>query len=98
MTRHSMTKGVRWIRGQEYLLNGRYSDKTKAIEAAADLRKSWLKVRIIKLWDYDFLVYVHGSMRRTVLCFKGEEYELKPVPALVSKGESLRIGPTVRNT
>ena len=53
--------GIRWIDGQEYMLSGRYSDQQRAIDTAKYLRKSWLKVRVIKLWEFDFLIYVHGA-------------------------------------
>ena len=53
-------KGVRWIGGQEYLLAGRCSDRDRAVEQAAALRQNHTKVRIVKLWAYDFMLYVHG--------------------------------------
>jgi hypothetical protein len=53
-------KGVRWIDGQEYLLCGRYNDKDSASRAAKINREDWERVRIIKLNDWDFLIYVHG--------------------------------------
>ena len=49
------------IDGQEYLLCGRYTDKEQAARAKAALLHSWLKVRIIKLSNWDYLLYVHGS-------------------------------------
>ena len=59
----SMTrqKGIRMINGQEYMLNGRYSDKEQAQKAADELRYSWSKVRVIKLWECDYMIYVHGA-------------------------------------
>jgi hypothetical protein len=56
-----MQKGVRWIGGKEYMLAGRCDSKKRAKEQAAALRESWASVRIVKLWDYDFMLYVHGG-------------------------------------
>lgn len=56
-----MRRGVRWIQGREFLLAGRCSDKAKAVIERNALRNSWERVRIIKLWQYDFLLYVHGG-------------------------------------
>lgn len=56
-----MTKGVRFIDGREYLLCGRAESKTAALEARKALLASWDKVRIVKVWDYDFMLYVHGA-------------------------------------
>lgn len=55
-----MQKGTRWINGQEYLLCGRVDSKERAVQQATALRTEWAKVRIIKLWEYDFMLYVHG--------------------------------------
>lgn len=43
------------------MLNGRHSDRDSANKAAAAARESWMKVRVIKLWACDFMVYVHGG-------------------------------------
>lgn len=56
-----MTKGIRWIKGQEYMLAGRCDSKTLASHMKRMLLLKWNKARIIKLWDYDFLLYVHGA-------------------------------------
>jgi hypothetical protein len=56
-----MRRGVRWINGQEYLLCGRHGCKEFAEREAMYLRKSWLKVRIIKRHNWDFMLYVHGA-------------------------------------
>lgn len=54
------TKGVRWIDGREYLLCGRADSKEGAQSQARALRASWFSVRIVKLWEFDFMLYVHG--------------------------------------
>ncbi len=53
-------RGIRMIEGQEYLLCGRCSSKESAIREAEALRKTHIKVRIIKVWDCDYMLYVHG--------------------------------------
>lgn len=58
--RDAMSKGIRFIDGQEYLLAGRCSSKQSAISEAIELRRFHSKVRIIKVWEFDYLVYVHG--------------------------------------
>lgn len=59
-----MAKGTRWIKGQEYLLNGRYADRQQALDIAAEMRgKWWHKVRVVKLSDWDFMIYVHGRLK-----------------------------------
>ncbi len=55
-----MQKGVRWIKGREYLLCGRAPNREAARVQALSLATQWKSVRIIKLWEYDFLLYVHG--------------------------------------
>lgn len=54
-------KGVRFIKGREYLLSGRYCSKAEARSAAVHTRKRWESVRIIKLWDCDYMIYVHAA-------------------------------------
>lgn len=49
------------IGGQEYMLAGRETEKESAKQAATELRKSWAKVRVIKLCPVDFMLYVHGG-------------------------------------
>lgn len=56
-----MTKGIRWIDGREFLLAGRKSRKEDAKQEAAALRASWAQVRIVKLNDWDYMLYVHGG-------------------------------------
>lgn len=56
-----MTKGVRWIDGREFLLAGRKSDKEGAERERDALRHSWERVRIVKLSDWDYMLYVHGA-------------------------------------
>jgi hypothetical protein len=51
---------VRFIDGREYLLAGRVSSKAAAQHEAEALRTRHASVRIIKLWAYDFMLYVHG--------------------------------------
>jgi hypothetical protein len=58
-----MTKGIRFIDGREYLLCGREFTKEKAKQEKAALLASWERVRIVKLSDWDFMLYVHGSKR-----------------------------------
>lgn len=55
-----MERGTRYIGGREYLLCGRVDSKEHAGSEAADLRKYWAHVRIIKLSDWDYMLYVHG--------------------------------------
>jgi len=54
------SKGVRWIDGREYLLCGRESNKEHAQWHATALREQWERVRIVKLNDWDYLLYVHA--------------------------------------
>jgi len=58
--RHKRTKSIRWIDGREYLQAGRADSKEIANEEAAVLRKSWDRVRVIKNWDFDYVIFVHG--------------------------------------
>lgn len=55
-----MQAGIRMIDGKEYMLAGRTSDKERAQSEAQSLRRSWSSVRIIKIWEYDYMLYVHG--------------------------------------
>jgi hypothetical protein len=55
-----VTRGIRYIDGQQYMLNGRYDSRERALCEAKEARQYWLKVRIIKVWEHDFMLYVHG--------------------------------------
>jgi hypothetical protein len=55
-----MTRGVRWIDGREYLLYGRYSDRDLASQAVKNARGNHISVRLVKLSNWDFLIYIHG--------------------------------------
>ena len=59
-----MTKGVRFIDGQEYLLCGRTSERDAAERQAKALKSSWSRVRIIKLNNWDFMIYVHAAIEK----------------------------------
>lgn len=54
------TKGVRWFGGREFLLCGRKSDKEDAVSEKRALLHSWERVRIVKLNDWDYMLYVHA--------------------------------------
>jgi hypothetical protein len=54
-------RGVRYIDGKVYLLCGRTADCDDAHRRAAQLKAEWNKVRIIKLNDWDYMLYVHGA-------------------------------------
>jgi hypothetical protein len=56
-----MRRGVRWIDGREFLLCGRESSREDAERAKKTLRDSWERVRIVKLNNWDFMLYVHGG-------------------------------------
>lgn len=55
------SRGTRYINGREYLLCGRYSSKVAAQSAAESSRERWYQVRIIKVNQWDFMIYVHGA-------------------------------------
>lgn len=57
-----MSKGTRYIDGQEFILCGRELSKENAQKVRKVLLERWAKVRIIKLADWDFMLYVHGRM------------------------------------
>lgn len=48
------------IDGKEFLLAGRTNSKESAKSEKAALLKSHAIVRIIKLNDWDFMIYIHG--------------------------------------
>ena len=52
--------GVRWLGGREFLLCGRVSSRAAARFEQEHLRLEWDRVRMIKLSDFDFMLYVHG--------------------------------------
>lgn len=56
-----MQRGVRFIKGQEYLLAGRVTDRDKAKDQAKALEQRWYQVRVIRRNDFDFMLYVHGE-------------------------------------
>jgi hypothetical protein len=49
------------IDGREYMLAGRVSDRGIAMDQRDELLKRWTLVRIIRLSDWDFMLYVHGA-------------------------------------
>ena len=53
-------KGVRFIGGREYLLAGRTVSRERAEIYRVALQSTWNSVRIVKLSDWDFVLYVHG--------------------------------------
>lgn len=55
-----MSRGVRMIGGREYLLCGRVGSKEAATSAARSLRREWMRVRVVKLNDWDYMLYAHG--------------------------------------
>jgi len=55
-----MRKSIRFIQGKEYLLAGRVNSKENALKAKQSLLKKWQSVRIIKYWQYDYGLFVHG--------------------------------------
>lgn len=55
-------RGIRFINGQEYMLCGRTSERDAAQREAKSLRSSWSKVRVIKISNWDYMIYVHGGM------------------------------------
>ena len=57
-----MIKGTRWIKGQEFIICGRAFTKDSARTEKQSLLKEWSQVRIIKLNDNDYALYVHGYM------------------------------------
>jgi hypothetical protein len=56
-----MQKGNRIINGREFLLCGRASSKESAEQHKRSLRDGWTLVRIVKMSDWDFMLYVHGA-------------------------------------
>lgn len=60
--RRTNQKGVRWIGGREFLLCGRESDKVRAQSVAKVLRGEYMIVRIVKIWECDYMLYVHGKL------------------------------------
>lgn len=60
-----MAKGTRFIGGKEFLLAGREVSKFDAQVARIDLlRSDWERVRIIKLSDWDYMLYAHGRISK----------------------------------
>lgn len=57
-----MQKGARMINGQEYILAGRCSNKESAKKQAEAVRTRYQKVRIIKILDYDYMIYAHAAI------------------------------------
>lgn len=55
-----MTKGVRFIGGREYLLAGRTTSRERAEQERTALQNTWQSVQIVKLCDWDFMLYVHA--------------------------------------
>lgn len=52
-----MEKGTRHINGKYYLLAGRVSSKESAMSEAHAIRKQGKLARIIKLHDFDYMIY-----------------------------------------
>lgn len=52
-----MSKGERKIKGKCFLLNGRYSDREAAKQAADTRKADGYDVRIIKLGVLDYVLY-----------------------------------------
>ena len=61
-----MPRGVRMIAGREFLLAGRTDSKERATADAKALRQEWERVRVIKLRDWDFMLYAHGRRYITI--------------------------------
>ena len=59
-----MAKGIRWIGGRQYLLHGRASSKDRAKQSAQDLRNDGYIVRVVKLWEFDYMIYSHGPIEK----------------------------------
>lgn len=61
-----MSNGTRFIGGVEYLLNGTVSGNTpedaknKALIEAARMRKTHIKVRVIRRHSFLYAMYTHG--------------------------------------
>lgn len=55
--RRSGTKGVRCINGKYFLLAGRTNTRQQADLEARILRKRGNLVRVIKLWECDYMIY-----------------------------------------
>jgi hypothetical protein len=56
-------KGVRLIGGRELLLAGSKADKEPAERESHAFPTDWTSVRIVKRHDFDYMIYVHGSLR-----------------------------------
>jgi hypothetical protein len=56
-------KGVRFIGGREFLLAGRTTNKESADRESSALWSGRTLVRVINRHDFDYMIYVHGSLR-----------------------------------
>ena len=55
-----MIKGTRWIQNREFIIAGRANNLDSATAEKKALLKQWSQVRVIKLKNYDYALYVHG--------------------------------------
>lgn len=57
-----MSKGIRFIDGKEFMLNGRYSSKPRAEYVAEAHGREWEVVKVLKTPHRfgDYSVWVHG--------------------------------------